>query len=288
MRPVRSFRQSVCRLRAAAILGVLVLPVVLAGCVSVAVEEKSEPAAEMERPELVVRWVTESAEYRALTRQIYRTAGAMLDGRIADEDWSALPSHPADTSLPPAIILDVDETVLDNSPFQILLGDKPFNRTDWDQWVARAQADAVPGVVEFLRQARETGVAVFLVTNRDCMRRPGSADRCPQEDDTLDNLRRIGLEFDPEHLMLSNERPDWTDEKKVRRDYVARDHRVIMLFGDDLGDFLDCVRGRVIAPCKRPATAAERLRMVREHGEYWGLGWFVLPNPMYGSWTGVR
>ncbi len=258
------------------------------GCVSVEVEEKSEPAAEIERPELAVRWVTESAEYRALSRQVYRTAGATLDALIADDDWSALPSHPADASLPPAIILDVDETVLDNSPFQILLGDKPFNRTDWDQWVARARADAVPGVVAFLEQARQAGVAVFLVTNRDCMRRPGSDDRCPQEDDTLDNLRRVGLQFDAEHLMLSNERPEWTDEKKVRRDYVARDHRVIMLFGDDLGDFLDCVRSRVIAPCERPATAAERLRMVREHGEYWGLGWFVLPNPMYGSWASAR
>ena len=261
---------------------------VTTGCVSVEVEEKSEPAAEVERPELAVRWVTESAEYHALSRQVYRTAGAALDAVIADEDWSALPSHPADASLPPAIILDVDETVLDNSPFQILLGDKPFNRKDWDQWVARAQADAVPGVVTFLEQARQAGVAVFLVTNRDCMRRPGSDDRCPQEDDTLDNLRRVGLQFDAEHLMLSNERPEWTDEKKVRREYVARDHRVIMLFGDDLGDFLDCVRSRVIAPCERPATAAERLRMVREHDEYWGRGWFVLPNPMYGSWASAR
>ena len=288
MRSNRPSRQPVDSLRAAALVAVLALPALLAGCVSVAVEEKSEPAAEIERPELAVRWVTESAEYRALSRQVYRNAALVLDELIADEDWSALPSHPADASLPPAIILDVDETVLDNAPFQVLLGDKPFNRTDWDQWVARARAEAVPGVVEFLRQAREAGVAVFLVTNRDCMRRPGSADACPQEDDTLDNLRRVGLEFGPEHLMLSNERPAWTDEKKVRRDYVARDHRVIMLFGDDLGDFLDCVRSRVIAPCERPATAAGRLRMIREHADYWGHGWFVLPNPMYGSWVSAR
>jgi acid phosphatase len=281
----RSSHPSVRRLRAVLLA---VTFGVVSGCVSVAVEEKSEPAAEMERPELAVRWVIDSAEYRALSRQVYRTAGAMLDARVADADWSALPSHAADPTLPPAIILDVDETVLDNAPFQVLLGDKPFNRADWDQWVARARAEAVPGVVEFLRQARQAGVAVFLVTNRDCMRRPGSADPCPQEADTLDNLRRIGVEVDAEHLMLSNERPAWTDEKKVRRDYVARDHRVIMLFGDDLGDFLDCVRGRVVAPCERPETAAGRLRMVRDHADYWGRGWFVLPNPMYGSWTGVR
>lgn len=260
----------------------------LAGCVSVAVEDKSEAAAEIERAELAVGWVIGSAEYHALSRQVYATAGAQLGERIADADWSALPAHTADTSLQPAIILDVDETVLDNSPFQVLLGDKPFNRPDWDAWVARAEADAVPGVVEFLNRARAAGVAVFLVTNRDCFRRPGSSDPCPQEADTLDNLRRVGVRAEPEELMLSNERPGWTDEKSVRRDYVAREHRVIMLFGDDLGDFLDCVRARVIAPCEQPATAADRLRMVREHGDYWGKGWFVLPNPMYGSWTAVR
>lgn len=272
-------------------LRALLLPLALVslqGCVMVAVDEKTDPAAEMERPELAVRWVTESAEYQALSKQVYRNAGFMLDELLADDSWSALPAHAADAALPPAIILDVDETVLDNSPFQVLLGDKPFNREDWDQWVARAQATAVPGVVEFLDEARAAGVTAFLVTNRDCARRPGSSDPCPQEQDTLDNLRRVGVSAEPEHLLLSNERPGWTDEKRVRRDFVARDHRVLMLFGDDLGDFLDCVRGRVIAPCERPATAAERLRLVREHEEYWGKGWFVLPNPMYGSWAAVR
>ena len=126
------------------------------------------------------------------------------------------------------------------------------------------------------------------MTNRDCMRRPDSADPCPQEADTLANLRRVGVPADPERLMLSNERPGWTDEKRVRRDAVAENYRVIMLFGDDLGDFLDCVRSRVIEPCRRAATAADRLRLVREHAGYWGHGWFVLPNPMYGSWTSAR
>ncbi len=259
-----------------------------AGCVSVQVEETVDPTAVVDRPELAVRWVTESAEYRALSEQIYRSAAAQLPALIADPGWSALPAHPADPGLPTAIILDVDETVLDNSPFQVLLGDKPFNRADWDAWVARADAEAVPGVVDFLAEARAAGVAVFLVTNRDCAPRETGGAACPQESDTLANLRRVGIETGPEFLMLSGERSAWTDEKKVRREAIARNYRVIMLFGDDLGDFLPCVRARVISPCDRSATAASRTRMVNEYAGYWGRGWFVLPNPMYGSWTSVR
>jgi 5'-nucleotidase (lipoprotein e(P4) family) len=286
MRPIR--RLSPARERLYGMLACVSVCAVLQGCVSVAVEEKTDPAARIERPELAVRWVTESAEYRALTRQVFRNAEAVLEELIADPDWSALPDRPADPSLPPAVILDVDETVLDNSPFQVLLGDTPFNRRDWDRWVARSDAEAVPGAVEFLARVRAAGVRVFLVTNRDCMRRPESDEACPQEGDTLENLRRIGVPADAEHLLLSGERPEWTDEKMIRRRFVAREHRVIMVFGDDLGDFIDCPRGRVIPPCERPATAADRLRAVRKYADYWGRGWFVLPNPMYGSWTSVR
>ncbi len=260
----------------------------LQGCVSVAVEEKADNGQRIEQPELAVRWVTDSAEYRALTLQVFRNADAVLDELVADPRWTALPGQPADPSLPPAIILDVDETVLDNSPFQVLLGDKPFNRGDWDQWVARADAEPLPGAVEFIARAQAAGVQVFLVTNRDCMRRADSREACPQEADTLANLRRVGVSTDAEHLLLSNERPEWTDEKMVRRQFLARYYRVIMVFGDDLGDFLDCARARVIPPCTRPATAADRLRAISEYEEYWGRGWFVLPNPMYGSWTSVR
>ena len=186
------------------------------------------------------------------------------------------------------MILDIDETVLDNSPFQILLAGRPFDFAEWDAWVARAAAEAVPGAVDFVRRAESAGVAVFYVTNRECAPRDGSAEACPQEAETLENLRRVGLDSTPERLLLKNERTAWSSEKEPRRELVARDHRVIMLFGDDLGDFLPCVRGRIVPPCTAPATGTDRRRSVREHADYWGRGWYVLPNPMYGSWTGVR
>lgn len=236
-------------------------------------------------------WTQLAVEHDLIFLEVYRDAKERLLEALRDPSWDALP-HDERTGpvagLEPAVVLDVDETVLDNSPFQVLLGDKPFNRGDWDQWVARADAEPLPGAVEFIARAQAAGVQVFLVTNRDCMRRADSGEACPQEADTLANLRRVGVSTDAEHLLLSNERPEWTDEKMVRRQFVARYYRVIMVFGDDLGDFLDCARARVIPPCTRPATAADRLRAISEYEEYWGRGWFVLPNPMYGSWTSVR
>ena len=89
-------------------------------------------------------------------------------------------------------------------------------------------------------------------------------------------------------VSLVGERPDWESEKKVRRDYIAESHRVIMLFGDNLGDFIPCVRRAPLAPCSEGGTIASRLALTTEHDAYWGVGWFILPNPMYGSWTSVK
>ena len=86
--------------------------------------------------------------------------------------------------------------------------------------------------------------------------------------------------------MLAGEQ-GWTQEKVTRRNLVAKNYRVIMLFGDDLGDFLPCVRAKLYAPCTEAATADSRRRMVEDNARYWGNGWYVLANPVYGSWTSV-
>ena len=107
---------------------------------------------------------------------------------------------------------------------------------------------------------------------------------CPQEAMTLQDLAETGIEADTDHLMLVGEQPDWTREKRFRQYHVAKTHRVIMLIGDDLGDFLPCVRAKPVGPCTA-ATTQDRERVTLQHREYWGVGWYILPNPMHGSWT---
>ncbi len=125
---------------------------------------------------------------------------------------------------------------------------------------------------------------MFFITNRPCQERDFAPGPCPQEAITLKDLAEGGIESDPDHLMLVGEQADWSREKRFRQNLVAKTHRVIMLVGDDLGDFLPCVRAKPVAPCPA-ATEYDRARMILQHREYWGVGWHILPNPMHGSWV---
>jgi acid phosphatase len=232
-------------------------------------------------------WVKTAAEYASLGLQAYGAAGEDLDRLLADKSWSALPDQTDAASLPPAIIFDIDETLLDNVQFQ-LEHEPPFTDEKFDAWHATNTVPAVPGAREFVQRARTAGVELFFVTNRRCAAMAEFPGACPQERITLQDLQDAGIHADAEHLMLAAEKPEWTQEKKVRRDAIAAERRVIMLVGDDLGDFLPCVRKRVYAPCTEPATQESRNAAVEKHAKYWGNGWYILPNPMYGSWTAVQ
>ncbi len=233
-------------------------------------------------------WARNSSEYRAASEGIFVGARAALAAGLADPAWTAEPSQTGDLSaLPPAVIMDIDETVLDNAEPQaeMLLNDTCFGEFPavWDAWVARRSAPAVPGAAGFIRAARAMQdpsgrpVRVFFITNRECAPRPGSAAACPQQDDTAANLEALGLGSPTlaDDLMLKGERPDWESEKLARRQAVAAGYRIVLNVGDDLADFL---------PGLRRATVADRdaARCARE--AWWGRRWFMLPNPMYGSW----
>ncbi len=239
------------------------------------------------RPEhdLGLRWVKQAAEYRAITRQVYAAARADLEGFVNDPDWSALPGQSDAGGLPPAVILDVDETVVSNVDFQLAF-ERPFANWKLEQWASETQATPVEGVAEFVAEARRQGVTVFFVTNRPCEPKAGYDDPCPQRQTTIDGIAEVGIETDADHVFLSEER-GWTREKITRRQRIAETHRILMLIGDDLGDFVPCVRKKLRAPCTEPATAESRSAALDEYNRYWGRGWYVLPNPMHGSWTSI-
>lgn len=240
-----------------------------------------------EKMDLGLFWVRNAAEYTALARQTYRDATRALPDLIADTSWSAQPGQDGAEELPPAVILDVDETVINNVAFQVSY-EPPFTDRKLEMWDREHIAQPVPGVVAFIRAARAAGVTTFFLTNRPCVQYEGEDDSCPQKQTVIDGIREIGIPVEPEFVSLARERPEWTREKLVRRQLIGKNYRIIMLVGDDLGDFVPCARQKVVAPCTVPGTRASRAAALDTYAEYWQRGWFILPNPMHGSWTSVR
>jgi len=235
--------------------------------------------------ERAVLWVQTAAEYRILARSAYAGAARMLKDALEQPSWTAALEQVSDyQQLPPALILDIDETVLDNTPFQASVvqavqrgAADAYYPEAWDLWVSLERAPAVPGAAELVWTARRLGVEVFYVTNRECKRREEGGPICPQEAETLENLRNAGFPpSDGAHMLLKGEEPDWTSEKSARRGLIAQRHRILLLIGDDLGDFV---------PGARSMSLAERSAQAEAAADWWGSRWFMLPNPVYGSWT---
>ena len=215
-------------------------------------------------------WMHTSAEYHTLSVMTYQQAGDALDRALLDRRATASLEQTGDFQhLPPAVILDLDETVLDNSPFEarLMAQRTAFNQPMWEQWVQEASAQAVPGVLDFIAAARKKGVTVFFVSNR----------RAHQESSTRRNFEKLGIPLptDLDTLLLEGESPfRWPPNKSSRRRYLAERYRILLLIGDDLGDFVDGARDK----------PEQRIALAGQHDHRWGRSWFLLPNPMYGTW----
>ncbi|GAB2675975.1 5'-nucleotidase, lipoprotein e(P4) family [Aliiglaciecola aliphaticivorans] len=262
----------------------VLLAVSLSGCVVV---HKESTSPSRDTSEFInvnsTLWMQTSAEYKANALQTYKAAELQLDNALKDKSWtSAIEQQSNYTHLPPAIILDVDETVLDNSQFQadMILNNYSYDPKKWDQWVAKQTAPEIPGAVAFINRARQMGVEIIYITNRECKPRSSSADSCPQKQETMNNLKSVGVQgVDSGHVLLKKQKANWSSEKQSRRELIAESYRIIMLVGDDLGDFLPNV--------KKGITATARKELVDEYQDNWGVKWFILGNPTYGSWSQV-
>ncbi|MFQ5415713.1 MAG: 5'-nucleotidase, lipoprotein e(P4) family [Myxococcota bacterium] len=215
-------------------------------------------------------WATASSEYAAVTLQTYRAASRMLEPALADSTWTAcIEQGAAYESLPPALIVDLDETVLDNRPFQLRMIEehRDFDIDLWNAWVREKRADVIPGSLEFLHAADDLGIEIFYLTNREHA----------VEQPTRERMVELGLPIDTEHdsVLTKHERPGWDGGKVTRRKFIAETHRVLLIVGDDLRDFV-AVQG----------DSRERRRGTTfVHAAMWGEKWFMLPNPIYGGWV---
>lgn len=208
-------------------------------------------------------WVQSSVEYRAAVRQTFAAATHALDRALETPYWTAALEQSANyREKPPAIILDADETVIENAAYRaqrLQAGGLHFTNDSWTAWIGQGKAALLPGAREFLTYARMRGVAVFLVTNRDCKAEPA--------DSTQRNLNSLGLDF--AKLLCRTT----TSDKSPRRAWVADQYRVLLLIGDDFNDFVTA-----------EATLEGRREQFDRYGQYFGERWFIVPNPMYGSW----
>ena len=221
-----------------------------------ALKQKQQYQAETETMGLL--WMRTSAEYRALAYQGYNVAINAVKMAVTD------PSH---QRKPLAIVLDADETVVDNTKLMgesIVNGNGRFDAPWWRQAVHQGKSQAMPGAVEFLNEVHKQGVEIFYVSNRYA---PVNYDA------TVQNFKALGFpSVDKDHVLLFEKDSD----KQPRFDMIAKKYYVVVYMGDNAGDFPIGTKGK---------TLAERNAIIDNHKEDFGTTFVVFPNPAYGSWV---
>lgn len=216
-----------------------------------------------------VLWMQTSVEYKANAEAVFALARIRLDEALKDKSWTAAPAEQTDDfkDLTPAVVVDADETVIDNSGYQawMVMNNETFSPKTWSKFVNSQTSIATPGAVEFAKYAESKGVRVFYVTNRTKAEEPA----------TRENMRKLGFPMDAniDTILTAKEQPDWGSAKGTRRAAIAKHYRILLLVGDNFGDFTDAYKG----------SLDERQKVYDENAARWGRDWLMLPNPSYGS-----
>jgi 5'-nucleotidase (lipoprotein e(P4) family) len=202
-------------------------------------------------------WQQRAAEYKALCFQAYNAAKLRIDEAVKQPG-----------SKPLAVVTDIDETVLDNSPYDAMraIHNQEYDAATWKAWTAKAQCDTVAGAPSFFKYAASKGITVFYITNRDEDERAG----------TLKNLQMYGLpNADNEHLILKTT----SSSKESRRRQVLDKYNIVLLCGDNLPDF-DALYDN--HPSEQNRDAVTRKLM-----QQFGSRYIIIPNPSYGDFEGA-
>ncbi len=245
--------------------------IVVLGSVLVALLAGGARAQEVPPNDLLLAtlWTQRSVEYKANALTVFALARIRLDQALADKGWTAAPVEQKGdfANLPPAIVVDVDETLLDNSLYQVwmLKNNQTFSTKTWNEFCAAQVSLAIPGSVDFTKYAESKGVKVFYITNRGV----------ETEKDTRANMEKLGFPLggNVDTFLMQNKKDGWGSAKGTRRAAVAKDYRVLLNIGDNFGDFDDRYR----------TSEIERLKAYDADMAYWGRQWLMLPNPTYGS-----
>lgn len=224
------------------------------------IPEMPEPEKQMmpisEQAVLATLFQQRSAEYQALCYQAFNLARLILERDLRDDK----------VIMPRAIIVDIDETMLDNSPHSAKCIEKETAYPEyWDEWCKLAKAKAVPGAVEFMKHARNYGITLYYITNR----------KEHLKEVTMKNMRELGFpQIEEKNMMFRTAESG----KENRRQLVSNNHHITMLIGDNLNDFSDVFEN---------TSVAERAKTTESLQKEFGRRFIVLPNPMYGDWEGA-
>ena len=228
----------------------LVVVLVLVGCSNPVGSDSSIP--KKEHAELAVLWQQHAGEYKALSHQAFNLAALRI---MAFENTQDKPL---------AIITDVDETVLDNSPYSgmQIKEDQDYTKETWVEWGKLQRAKPLPGAVKFFNLADSLGIEIFYISNRYNV----------QLEETVANLKAMNLpNADTSHVFLRTT----SSEKQARRDRVLETHEVVLYMGDNLSDFSDVFDNQ---------NTESRNQLVEDMQASFGDKFIVFPNPMYGDW----
>ena len=211
-----------------------------------------------------------AAERLAGSLQTFRSAKQALDNALADPSWSALSGQDIQNKKP-AIIVDVDETVLDNTAYEArMIIDGTKYPEGWIDWGKEAAATEVPGAKDFLNYVASKDVTIFYVTNRVV----------ELKEATKKNLTKLGIPWDQtKDTVLMRGENNWDSDKGPRRTLVGNEYRVLLMVGDNLGDFVDAKDNNL--------SPNNRKNIVENYADYWGVKWFMLQNIAYGDWEGA-
>ncbi|MBI9067674.1 MAG: 5'-nucleotidase, lipoprotein e(P4) family [Salinivirgaceae bacterium] len=226
------------------------------------VDPNKNPNKELSQSEHLVMsadWFQKSAEMRASFYQAYNLASYKLKEHVNNYKGEK----------PTAVVLDIDETVLDNSPFEKHLIDKGelYNSAGWKEWTDKGAAKKLPGALEFTNYAKELGVEVIYISNR----------KVNELEKTIENLKAAGFPNAAKEFVILREM-DKSGNKTERRNNVNEKYETLLYVGDNLTDYSQIFSDR-----------GEDLgfKIVDEYKSDFGEKFILLPNPMYGEWEGA-
>ncbi len=213
-----------------------------------------------------------AAEYRACCLQIYECATRRLEA-ILQADQLIFPKA--------AVVMDLDETVLDNSTFQTFLYQNNLEYTEalWDVYEKDYPNEValVPGAKDFIANAESNGVTIVYISNRSEQNRQS----------TIQALALLGINTDNINDRLLLKKRGESSDKSARREEAELRYNILLYIGDNLRDFSEAFAAAKLRSSAAEANLTEierRYARVDSAASHWGVDWFILPNPLYGEW----
>jgi len=239
------------------IITLVTLISIMTSCSSSKLAVSSSGSRNADNPKTsAVVWQQTAAEYEALCYQAFNFASARINNADVQKLYLS--------GKIPAIVLDLDETVLNNSPYNgsLIRNNSNYARDTWYTWSKNASAELIPGAKDFIYLAEEKGFAIYYISNRT-------------EDElefTLENLQALGIKVQMSQMYFRKDESSKTD----RRNVVKEENSIFMFIGDNLADFDDIFEENL--------TVTERKKVAYDMRKKFGIKFIVLPNVMYGNW----